>query len=351
MLNTLDKIKNEFSESIDNIITFIDFIEQLKATNYDYMKKSKFYKDIKNLFIEVKNNLSYTKIVQYNAIIISLYGAYELAIKNSTNNFIKFCINNNLNLTENLTKNYLISVSKTFERNSAGENLNLIRDLNDFLNNKETSKFRMDLSLNTNQNLKISAVQQIASLVDMKDFLNSAKHSCEFEAYIKERQGFLTIEEAKQYIDTVKNPFQYIDETVESRNRIAHKGYEETMLDNDMIKNFIIKEFKIFVFSYIELLKIQWCKLYLENNTNKNELQIIKIFNNSIICFNTQEFIIDKNTSIIIKDSKGNYKLGKILSMQKDNQDISISTRNENIGCKLDITCKPNYEYYIYSDN
>lgn len=351
MLNTLDKIKKEFSDSIDNIISFINFIETLKATKYHHMKKSKFYKDIENLFIKVKSNLSNTKIVQYNAIIISLYGAYELAIKNSTNNFIKFCINNNFNLTENLTKNYLISVSKTFERNSAEDNLNIIRDLNDFLNNKKTSKFRMDLSLNTNQNLKISAVQQIASLVDMKDFLNSTKHSCEFENYIKERQGLLTTEEARQYIDTVKNPFQYIDETVESRNRIAHKGYEENMLDNDMITKFIINEFKIFVFSYIDSLKTQWCKLCLENNTNINELRIIDIFNNNIICFNTQDYIIDKNTVVIVKDSNGNYRLGKILSIQNEHQDISVSTINQDIGCKLDITCKTNYKYYIYSNN
>ena len=185
----------------------------------------------------------------------------------------------------------------------------------------------------------------------MKDFLNTAKHCYEFEDYIKERQGFLTIEEAKQYIDTVKNPFQYIDETVESRNRIAHKGYEETILDNGTIKKFIIKEFKIFVFSYIDLLKIQWCKLCLENNININELRIINIFNNSIICFNTKDYIIDKNTAVIVKDSQGNYNLGKILSIQNEHQDISVSTRNQDIGCNLDITCKANYKYYIYSNN
>ncbi len=351
MINELNTIEKEFLDSLENIISYIDLIEEMKTTNIDYMKNSKFYKSIHDVFANINTQLTNTKTVQYNAIIISLYGAYELAIKKSSNIFIRAVINNNFSLSTNLLKNYILSVAKTFERNTDEENGNVISELNSFLNNKDLSKFRMDLSLNANQNLKTSIVQQIASLLDIKNVLTSIKHSTEFELYIKNRASLSSIEVAKSYIDKCSNPFQYIDDIVESRNRIAHMGYEENMLDNDMVKHFVINEFKIFVTQYINLLKVQWCNLSLANNVNMYPLQIIAIYNKNIICFNTGEFLIDKKSIIFIRDANDGQSIGEILSIQCNNQDIVVSGKNQNIGCKLDLTCKEIYEYYLYYCN
>ena len=349
MINELDIIEKEFSNSLENIISFIDLITEMKEIDIQYMKSSKFYRDLCVILSGISNKLANTKIVQYNAIIISLYGAYELAIKKSSNIFIKFAIMNNFHLSNSLLKSYLLAVTKTFERNTDDENGILIGELNDFINMNDSSKFRMDLSLSVMQNLKTNIVQQIASVLDIKDALICIKHSREFELYIKFREALPSVESAKEYIDRLNNPFLYINDVVESRNRIAHMGYEENMLDNDMIRNLVIKEFNVFVSQYISLLKTQWCKLCLDNNINMHRLEILKVYNNEIICFNTGDFSVNKASTIFIQDTNNNQMIGKILSIQYNNQDIDVSEKNQNIGCKLNTTCKDTYSYYLYS--
>lgn len=349
MINELDIIEKKFLNSLKNITSFIDLITEMKETDIQYMKSSKFYKDLCVLFSNINNKLANTKIVQYNAIIISLYGAYELAIKKSSNIFIKFAIMNNFHLSTSMVKNYLLAVTKSFERNTDYENGILISELNDFINKNDSSKFRMDLSLSVMQNLKTNIVQQIASILDIKDALISIKYSREFELYIKDREALPSVESAKEYIDKLNNPFLYINDLVESRNRVAHMGYEENMLDNDMIKNLVIKEFNVFVSQYISLLKAQWCKLCLDNNINMHRLEIIGIYNNDIICFNTGNFSVNKTSTIFIQDTNNKPMIGKILSIQCNNQEIDASEKNQNIGCKLSTTCKDTYSYYLYS--
>ncbi len=348
MINTLDKIEQDFIESLDNIVAFIDLIDLIKSKNFDYMKKSKFYTDTNSSFNTIKECLNNTKIVQYNAIIISLYGAYELAIKNATNTFIKFSINNDFPLTSKLTKNYLLSVAKTFERNSSQKNKDIVKDLDLFLNKNDASKFRSEISLNNYQNLKIAIVQQISKLIEINNLINSIKHTLDFEEYIKERENLSSIEQAVNYINILKNPFNHIDDIVDSRNRIAHRGFEENMLDNDMLKSVVIREFKIFVLNYINLLKNAWYEESLRQGKNIEELQIIKIFNNDIICFNSGNLSVGKNNIILIKDGKNRCKFSQILSIQHNNEDIDCSLSNQDIGCKLNAVCKDSFKYYIY---
>lgn len=350
MFNTLDKIEKDFLNSLENIVSFMDFVDIIKSLDCEFMKKSKYYNNIKNLFIKLQSKLLDSQVVQYNAIIISLYGAYELAIKNSTNSFIKYCINHKLNLSDNYIKNYLSSVAKSFERNSKKENLNLIEDLNNFLINGDITKFRTDLSLNSKQNLKSSVVQEIANLIGKNSFLNETKYSLAFENYIKNRENFSTLEQTRTYINALKQPYKYIDDIVDSRNRIAHRGYEEEpMLDSNILKQIVFPEFKLFVSSYIKFLKIQWCIQCCTTNTNVLELDVINIFNNNIICFNTKENIVTRDSIIIIKKTKDKWEFASISNIQYNKQDIEISEINQNIGCKLEAPCKPNYKYYLYN--
>lgn len=351
MFNTLDKIEKDFLNSLENIESFMDLVDIIKSLDYEFIKKSKYYIDIKNSFVNLKSKLLDSQIVQYNAIIISLYGAYELAIKGATNTFIKYCINYNLNLSDNFIKNYLSSVAKSFEKNSNEENFNLIKDLNSFLINGDIAKFRSDLSLNSKQNLKSSVVQEIANLIGKNNFLNETKHSIAFKNYIKNRENLSTLEQIKTYINAMNQPYKYIDDIVDSRNRIAHRGYEEEpMLDSNILKNIVFPEFRLFVSSYFRFLKIQWCIQCCTKNTNVLELEIINIFNNNIICFNTKENIITKDNIIIIKKPNDKWDFSTILNIQYNKQDIEISELNQNIGCKLEAHCKQNYKYYLYID-
>ena len=46
------------------------------------------------------------------------------------------------------------------------------------------------------------------------------------------------------------------------------------------------------------------------------------VYNNEIICFNTGDFSVNKASTIFIQDTNNNQMIGKILSIQYNNQDI-----------------------------
>lgn len=342
MLNTLDEINCEFNKSMDKVVAFINFIDMIKKNSDLYIKEN-------SNFMTVIDKLHETTTVQYNAIIISIYGAYELAIKNSTNQFIKFCINNNLGLSENLVKNYLSSVSKNFERNTRDDNLELIEGLYRFFIQNDITKFRDDLSLNATQNLKISVVEKIANLINISNFTNNAKSNIEFKKYVMTNEGLTNLKEATKYINQLQKPFQFLDDIVDSRNRIAHRGFEANMFDNDTLKKSIIG-FRIFIKIYVDSIKSLYGEiLFKERKSNLHELHIIKICKNRIICFNTKEFLIDKKTHLLIK-TKEDFVIANICCIESNNNQINRSSKNQNIGCELDAVCKKNYDYYIIAD-
>lgn len=78
------------------------------------------------------------------------------------------------------------------------------------------------------------------------------------------------------------------------------------------------------------------------------ELNILKVFNNQIICFNTGGNVINKKSIIIIKKGNDKYEIASIESIRHNKVDIDCSTVNQNIGCALTKTCKITFKYYLY---
>lgn len=348
MINTIENIKQDFVKSTDEIVSFMDFIDLCKSQDFFFAKKSKFYKDIMFSIEETKDKIGETKDIQYNAIIISLYGAFELAIKNATNIFIKHCINKGFPFNDKLSKDYILSVIRTFERNTLNENKNIIKNLHLFFNENDLSKFNPELSLNNYQNLRMDVVGKIANTVGIEDLFNEIKISNDFLLYIKDREALSSIEQSKIFVEKSNNVFHYIDDIVADRNMIAHQGRASIRFDHLTIKQYIIREFKIVVNHYIDLLKAKWCQNCVQANMNIKKIDVLQIIDNSIICFNTKETVIDKNSKIIIKNGKNNYKIATIIAIQQNKQSIERAEINQDIGCRLDKRCKPTFSYYMY---
>ncbi len=343
MIGTLEEIERSFNSSLDSILTYIDMFERTLALDFSQMKKSKFYSNLNLKKNEINTSLSLTKNVQYNAIIISLYGAFELTIKKAVNAYIFKCISSNRDVASNFKKNYLLSVAKSFERNNEITNNNLLASLNKLFNYNDATGFNEDYSLNNVQNVKTNVIQEVASLIGINDILTTIKQADEFVEFIMSRERFENKEQAQEYLNTINNPFSHIDEIVDRRNKIAHEGREENMLAKSIIKESYIPEFKVFIHIYIKLIKIKWLEF---ECCESNKLSIIKIFDGKVICFNTGNRIIKGNDIILIKMGS-DLKIANIVSMQFNNANIDISETHQDIGCKLDKKCKPNYEYFI----
>lgn len=167
-------------------------------------------------------------------------------------------------------------------------------------------------------------------------------------SYIKDQQALSSEEQARLYVNRVNNAFQYIDEVVANRNLIAHKGHTDNRFDYKTLKEFIIREFTIFVCHYIESLKNNWYKNCIQYNKNIQEVKVSEIFDNKIICFNTNSSIIDKHTKILIKNGKNKCEIASVDSIQHNHQNIEQSDYNQDISCLLDKTCKKTFNYFLY---
>lgn len=350
MICTLDRIKQDYIKSINEIFAFIDLIDLCKTQDFSFASKSKYYNAIITLTNPIKERLSTTTDAQYNAIIISLYGSFERTIKEATNTFIKHCINNKFQLASKLSIDYISSTLKALERRSLKENKSIIQDLHYFLNENDITRFNSDLSLHNYQNLRISVISTIASSVEMVNPFNSIKKTDDFLCYIQKRQGLSSKDQAKLYVDRIPNAFLYIDEIVNARNQIAHEGRSDSRYDNNTLKEFVIEEFRIFVCQYIELLKETWYKRCVQNNKMVKEINVLSIYNNQIICFNTGSTLINKKSIIIIKDGKNKCEIATIKQIQHNRNDVDYSELNQDIGCLLNKRCKDTFKYYLYSE-
>lgn len=350
MISILESIKQDYLKSTDEIIRFIDLINLCKSQDLSFAHNSKFYNKIKTSMDSIKEHLSATINAQYNAIIISLYGSFERAIKQATNTFIKYCIQNSFCLASKFSSDYISSAFKTVDRRHLKENKAIIQDLHLFFNENDITKFRSDISLQNYQNLRIDVIRSIANSIELPDPFDKVKKTDDFLCYIQARQALSSKDQARLYVDRINidNAFQYIDNIVASRNQIAHEGRTDNRYDDTTLKEFVIKEFTIFVCQYIELLKHSWYIHCVKSNKMIEELNILNVFNNQIICFNTGENIINKKSIIIIKKGTDKYEVASIESIQHNKIDIDCSTVNQNIGCALTKTCKITFKYYLY---
>lgn len=349
MIYTLDNIKRDFVKSLNEVIDFIEFINLSKTQDVEFARKSKYYGPINDSLNEIKEKINDTKDIQYNAIIISLYGSFELAIKEATKAFLKFSINKNFPLANRLSKDYILSVAKTFDRNSISESRNNIKDLNAFLNENDMSKFNSELALLNYQNLKTGNVQKIANSIEINNILEEIKGLEEFEKYIMVREGLSSIEQATYCIKKLTNPFQYVDDLVENRNHIAHRGRAESRFDFKIVKDCVISELKIIVFYYLKRVKEVWYCNCVHNNTDIEELEVSQIYDNKIICFNTKDIVINKNSVILVKNGKNQIKVATINTVRDSVGEIEVSEKNQDISCSLTTTCKNTFSYYLYN--
>ncbi len=348
MLNELENLKKELLSSIKKVEHYIEAIDNVKEFNVDYMKHSKHFRRTKDLVKRHQDLFSETRTVQYNAIIISLYGCYELIIKKATKIYIRFLLDNNIvSVSEKLKKDNLNSVVRMIERADNDKKCEYIKSLDLLYNQNDMSGYNYDLALVSYQNFKVSVVYNMSNQIFGINFQQILKQHPKFVEYIMQEQKFPDIPATEKFINSKANLFTEIDNLVESRNRIAHEGYEANMWSNDYIKTSIIPKLTLFVSLYLQMLQVEMLKHYkLQNKLNQIFL-IHPVIKHNIICFNTNQLKITKDSYILIEKNNNSY-VGKILNIEYNNTRIEKADENQNIGCEINLKVKDSDVFFIY---
>lgn len=332
-LDDIETVIEGFVAEADNIVAFANLEKDLfPLINND--KEAKF----KELF-------GVTKTAHYNGIVISFYGLYERIFKELTKIYIKFSLKTDLLSALKIKTKHAISVLKLFGNNNIESQKDVVSKLYKFFVEDKIEYFNYDYALGSFQNLKIDEIRSILNIVGIsysnKDFLSD-----EYYLIIKDFYGYNSLEDAKLAISRRTNAFSEIDDFVERRNAIAHKGHDDNPVSLDYLVNCYIKTIKQFIINYSKLVKIQFVISKIggyERITLTDD-----IYNSKIITFNTGPNIITKQDTLILVLKNENPKIATIVSLRNDDKnEINSSEQNENISCELSCRIRNNNKLYI----
>lgn len=349
MLTELEKIYADFESAIDRVTIFINTYAEIKALDIQNLRRSKYYKTAEIKINKLKTQIIETQSVKYNAIIVSLYGRYELAIKQLTKEVIRYMVKNNVGEADKLKNENLSSVLKTIERKPIEEKKGLIEGLYLLFNQDDISGYNFDLSLNNYQNLKTSVVYDIAKIIGITNLEQHLKLHPFVVNFIKNEQDLPNTETALRYINSRVAIFSEIDDLVDSRNKIAHEGFEPHMIADSIILNNLIPKLKLFVKTYLRFLQLLILEFYETTRADYFiDLSLVRsVINKNVICFNTGTNHIKRNDIILITTDTDKF-FAKIVSIQINGTNVDTAPQNVNVGCQLDINVKDSYQFRLF---
>lgn len=337
----MNKILSEFHIEMDLLKYYIDF------QNSSYKNQSKIEKNNSESILKF---LSISKIKQFdfNSHIISIYGAYENFIEQLMTKYLeRICaITTEYNtLPEAIQKNNLNKTLEILKQLDYRKNRNLRPEkLIEILHkniNENSSVLNLDAFKNHNANFRISVIDNYFSEVGITNISSLVRQYEPLKSYLEKN-----ISEFSSKKSTII--FQILEHVCDLRNDIAH-GVNNIQLVNRSILFDYIDFMKIFAESLYELINGNYLsKIY---EVNKNEIEIINVFNNEILCFNTNGKLIDKKTKLLIKSESHlpNVFYANILDIQHNKVSINSTTLNDNvdIGVKVDKKIKDTMKFKL----
>lgn len=326
----MDNILSEFQNEMDLLKYYIDF------QNRSYKNQSKIEKTNPN---SVLKSLTISKIKQFdfNSHIISIYGAYEHFVEQI---FMKY-----LSEICSIIKDYDL-LPEEIQKNNLNKTLEIIKQLDYRKNrnikpeklieilhkniNENSSVLNIEAFKNHNANFRISVIDNYFSEIGIKNASSLIRQYEPLKNYLESN--------VSDYASKKNNiVFQILEHICDLRNDIAH-GVNNIQLINKSILFEYIDFMKLFASSLYELINDN----YLSNvyKYNNEEIEVIKIYNKEILCFNTKGKKIDKNSQILVKSDNHfpNLFIAKIIDIQHDNISINHTETNINIdlGIKVD---------------
>lgn len=329
-MDYFNRIIDQYKKRLDEIIKHINFISLQK-----------------NLYKELKDNSSmniYSKnlediinsTVQYNSIIICLYGCFEEFVDELAFKYIdiinSLCTSYN-ELPESIRNKHLYKVGDFLSNPQRYKGYVLTVDdcIKNFymsLNSPEGRTLNTELLLAHSGNLKIDKIY---------DFFNE-----------------LGVSDLKPKIEEAfdKDSLKLFDAVIDQRNVISHSWEVEQRFSLDKIKDEII----VLLINIGEILReILLDEIFFfmyERKMFDSFDSPIEVINNNVLCINSKDSYLKKGDSILL--CKNNNKMCRleILEIQKDRNNINIIEEKDiNVGIKVNKKIDKEWKYYYLKND
>jgi hypothetical protein len=319
----MNSILSEFQNEMELLKLYIEF--QSKS----YKSQSKFEKSEPNSIFK-KLTISKIKQFDFNSHIISIYGAYE--------HFVEQLLVKYLNEICTITNSYNL-LPEEVQKNNLSKTLDIIKQLDYRKNrnikpekiieilhkniNENSSTINISAFKSHNANFRISVIDKYFSEIGIKNISNLVR---QYEPLKTLLENSISDYSSKRRAIV----FQILEHICDLRNDIAH-GVHNVQLINKTILFEYINFMKIYTSSLFELINDNYlAKVY---NQNNDEIEVIKIYNKEILCFNTKGKLITKNSKILVKSEKHfpNIFFVNIINIQYGSKNINNTELNKNI--------------------
>ncbi|NFI38001.1 hypothetical protein FDA27_03080 [Clostridium botulinum] len=300
------------------------------------------------------------KIIDYNALIISLYGAYE--------NFIELILKHYLallneivpsydNLPEKLReihiKNSVIlmqEIDKDKRKYSTLDKKDIIDNLYNCINNKSEYLINDDAILMHNSNMWPDTVNELLKNVGIGDFYSRLINLDIFRNFYKDKYRLTDDVTANKMLNSrgMDDVLRPIKELIEERNRVAHSWVEN--IDINLIKDSFIEYIKVMCQSIYIILQDEFERY--EKEYNSFELLPREILRHKFLIFKLNDRNLKVGDKIIIEKGNNDMEISNIESIMLENENILQSEYGQEIGVKLEYKgkLKDSFKYYgVYS--
>lgn len=347
-MNNLFFTYEKFNERIKEIELFIK-----NSSNIKTLIELEKITDIQ----ELKDYIQYLKAfsnstLQYNAIIISLYGCFENYFDELLKYYIDFLLINTSNI-ENLPKNfsdrYMHKVGDYLSNPQRYTGIELtppevVEQYNSFLKSDFSSGIDKSLLITHSGNLKteeiIRTLQELGIPQVRSKILNSEILKNYYVPQFYDDQEFVQ-KRSRDESNNRDSLFAPWEELVEQRNSVAHSWKEFNRLSIETILNNHIKFIRMFSDILLRILLAHLFCLIPESSYHFIQKHPINVFNNKICCFNNDHHLIYKGDMVFFKRNT-EILVRKIKRIEVDhNEVVSVSQeKNIDIGIELDYPIK-----------
>lgn len=321
---------------------FLEVINQYKKRLDEIERHIQFISLQKDLYNEIKSNsqmASYAEqlgdilnsTVQYNSIIICLYGCFEEFIDEIALEYIgiidSLCTSYN-ELPQSIRDKHLYKVGEFLSNPQRYKGYELtiddcVKNIYMSINSSLERKLNTELIIAHSGNLK---VEKICDL--FKD---------------------LGIKNLKSKIEDIvrKENLNLLDELVDQRNVISHSWEVEQRLAYEKIKNETIVVLRTTGEKLKDILLDEIFLFMYEKNMFESFDKPIKVINNKILCINSKSSYLKKGESILFfKTDKKKVRL-EILGIEINKNSVdSVEEENIDIGIEVNKNINENGKYY-----
>jgi hypothetical protein len=321
---------------------FLEVINQYKKRLDEIEQHIQFISLQKNLYNAIKSDSqmdSYTKslgnilnsTVQYNSIIICLYGCFEEFIDEIALEYIgiidKLCISYN-ELPQSIREKHLYKVGEFLSNPQRYKGYELtvddcIKNIYMSINSSKERKLNTELIISHAGNLKIEKICDLFKDLGIKDL--------------------------KSKIEDIvsKENLNLLDELVDQRNVISHSWEVEQRLAYETIENETIVVLRTIGEKLKDILLDKIFLFMYEKNMFESFDKPIQVINNKILCINSKSSYLKKGESILLLKTDNRKARLEILGIEIEHKSVDrVEEENIDIGIEVNKNIDEEWQYY-----